>query len=285
MAEGSPGYEVLNGAATSFVSTHQTAFDIGRNNAMTYQQTITDYLIEWENTLTARVDVEAMEEQKLHKILEHYETKVYGLRKQVATMEKRKKSPNDKLMQKLGRNVEKLEDAWENHEKTASDLCNLLEEITQRGWKDLYPVIRASMHFHQDSARKESDVFATLSTVEEKLASIYNGFNSLDLTKKQSKDTSKMAILLLPNDEQTTHQFVDEECVDQSKKDEVIEYLEEEEDVDEKDEQQKIAGSGSLDSTTDAVSLEHEEEEEKEEDKVQERTPPSPTGVMHTIPA
>jgi hypothetical protein len=279
LAEGSPVYEALNGMA----------FAIGQNNAMMYQKKIIDYLIGWESTITARVDVDVVEVQKLHKILEHYETKVHGLRKKVATVEKKNKSPNAGLVQKLDRNIEKLEEAWKNHEKTASSLCNLLEEVTQRGWKDLYPVIRASMQFHQDCVRKESDIFAALSTIDETLTSIFNDSNSLDLSKKLFTDGFKMAAIpnLLPSKQQSTHQSV-EDCVDENEKVEVFEDLEEEEEVDEdEDKERENADCGSTGSPANAwVSFEHEEENNHQDKKqASHDAPPSPTGVMHTIPA
>jgi hypothetical protein len=69
-----------------------------------------------------------------------------------------------------------------------------------------------------------------------------------------------------------------EDIVDENEKDEVVEIVEDE--VDE-DEGHEIATSGSMDSSTDAVSLEHEGENQS---KAQE-APPSPTGVMHPMSA
>ncbi len=123
-----------------------------------YKNKIVKYAVEWESVVTARIDKEVEANDKLHSNLAHYTTKVEGLRKKTnkiieteqARAEKKKEEKKgsmaapavpERLRSKLERNESKLATAWQIYERSASDLCNLLEEVTAHGWNDLHPLL------------------------------------------------------------------------------------------------------------------------------------------------
>lgn len=129
--------------------------------AKSYDDEIVARCIDWERTVTTRVDAELEENSKLRVRYNHYLTKVDKLRsKSSASTDKSKDAP--KMGTRHSRNEEKLDTAWRSHEQSASSLYNLLEEVTQRGWKDLYRLVKASMQWEIDRESAEHAVFAKL---------------------------------------------------------------------------------------------------------------------------
>lgn len=151
----------------SFASIAQAASISTKHLAAEYQDQVVDYCIEWERIVTGRVDQGLKETSKLHARLMHYENKVEGLRKEVNTKEDTKKGASSKLKAKLERNESKLEAAWKNHERSASLLCNLLEQVTKRSWKDLAPLVLNSLQWEVERAAGQYDIFARLPTIGE----------------------------------------------------------------------------------------------------------------------
>jgi len=153
----------------SLVTVHQVAAEEAKRDAKLYQENVINYLLEWERIVMTKVDADLEEVHKLHERLNHYQGKIEKIRKRVNMMEDKLKITPKKLQEKLERNENKLEQAWKDHEKKASTTCNLLEEVTKRGWKDLYPVLKASMQWESDHAAHEYDVFALLPNVQNEL--------------------------------------------------------------------------------------------------------------------
>lgn len=124
------------GGALSLASVHQLALMSEKKGSDEYEKYILAYALEWEEIVTSRLDKEIKTVQQLQRRRLHYERKVVGLRKRTNNMEaKGKEKPH--LAEKLLRNEQKLADAFQSHEQRAAELCVLLEEATQNGWKDL----------------------------------------------------------------------------------------------------------------------------------------------------
>jgi len=136
--------------------------------AASYQDLVIDYLVEWERVTSSRVNQGVEETKKLHDRMNHYQTKVEGLRKKVHTKEDSPKgSIPQKLQEKLERNEKKLDQAWKEHERSASILCNLIEQVTARGWKDLAPLVLNNVQWEVDRTSGEYDIFARLPAMAE----------------------------------------------------------------------------------------------------------------------
>jgi hypothetical protein len=155
----------------SYMGVHETLSKQTKSAMKKYQNTIVDYVEEWDRVLTTRVEEEQKETQRLNGVLNHYQTKVEGLRMVVnKQLDKGKQSPV-RTTEKLSRNENKLKDAWEEHERAASRLCDLLQEATEHGWKDLYPLVVAMAKFDSEKSAEEQAILSKLDVVEALLLS------------------------------------------------------------------------------------------------------------------
>ena len=173
MSANTPIYYPVGGGAAkegdSFMASVQASSNAALAMASDYQDKIVDYCIEWERVVTSRGDEGIKETKKLHERLMHYDNKVEDLRRKVNDKEDSGKAVSVKLKEKLGRNELKLKSAWSAHESSASMLCNLLEQVTQEGWKDLAPLVLKCIRWEAERASEICDTFATLPVVAETL--------------------------------------------------------------------------------------------------------------------
>jgi hypothetical protein len=165
------------GDSSSVASINQQASTKAHEEAEIYQSTVIDYAIEWERIVTTRADFDLAETGKLHSKLNHYQNKVDSLRKSANAKETQGKASPARLTTKLERNEGKLNEAWKQHERSASKLCNLLEQVTERGWKDLYPLVLAMLDWEKARSSQDYDVFKRLPFVKEKLTTTYKAKN------------------------------------------------------------------------------------------------------------
>jgi hypothetical protein len=98
---------------------------------------IIEHLRKIEKVEVERVQIVLEQSEILRREVDHYFDKVTGLEKQY----NRSKAPNKDLANCLKRNKNKWKDAKRAYDDHTQDLCLLLEEITDRNWRDLFPVI------------------------------------------------------------------------------------------------------------------------------------------------
>jgi predicted nucleic acid-binding Zn-ribbon protein len=145
-----------------------------RDMSKRYQHEIIDYIVDLDNAIETRVDTEIKQVQELHKRLLHYETKTDKLRQKVRSKESKGKTELPaKKTEKLERNEDKLNRAWKLHEAKASRVCDLLEEVTVHGWKDLYHIIGRMLDFEKDYNDEKAKVTSRLPELKEQLEKIY----------------------------------------------------------------------------------------------------------------
>lgn len=142
------------------------------NASSNYQDTIIDYVTEWEAIVSKKVDSEVKYTQKLHKNLKHYEAKLEKLRKQVSSKEEKGGKAPPQMTEKLERNEIKLKDTWKEYEETATKTCHLLEEATKMGWKDLHPLIKAMIAFEYKRDTDEHALWGSLGNIKDKISKV-----------------------------------------------------------------------------------------------------------------
>jgi septal ring factor EnvC (AmiA/AmiB activator) len=191
---------------TSLASVHQLATEKAKVGAQEYQKKIINYATEWEHIVTTRVDEDMKNTNALHVTLNHYENKVDTLRKKVNAVENRGKESPSKLSEKLTRNEDKLKEAWKVHEESASRLCNLLDEITTGGWKDLYPLVTAALQWEVGRATGEHDVYGKLSEVEKGMTATFDEKASVPVVEQRA-ERPPAAVASEDGDSDTTGSF------------------------------------------------------------------------------
>jgi hypothetical protein len=203
MAKGSPIDEKIGSTESqdSFATVDHAIETRVQSDMQKFQRNIIDYALEWEDIVTTRVDSDLKDTTKLNERLNHYQNKVEGIRKKVNAKESklvsRGKDPSatpTKLNQKLERNEAKLNHAWKAHEASASKLCNLMEEATQRGWKDLFPLVKAAIDWQAETASGEYDIFARLPSVATELADLFE-------EKNQASEKNSSGVPLATDDD------------------------------------------------------------------------------------
>jgi hypothetical protein len=136
----------------SMTSVEKLAGVYAAKSAADYQQQVIDYIIEWTNTVTAKVDTELEAFDRFEEALYHYEVKVDDLRN------KSKGKENARLT----RNEQKLKDAGERRNDQLEKVCSLLKAITENSWKDLYPLVEQTMNWETNRLDGDIDTYGML---------------------------------------------------------------------------------------------------------------------------
>jgi hypothetical protein len=122
------------------VQTFETAQAI--SNQHEYQQHVVAYAETWEVVVTNTVEVLTKTVRKLQGDRDHYEKKVFGLRKQFNTLEAKGRSSPARAIVRLERNEAKLKEAFVKYETEACRLCSLIEAVTRQSWMELQALCR-----------------------------------------------------------------------------------------------------------------------------------------------
>ena len=143
-----------------------------KSYATKYQQFVIDYVIEWEKVVRTRIDAGIKKSEALRRDLDHYQKKTEGLRLEANKKMAQGKQVKSDAQEKLKRNEEKLLASKQTYNKVATDLCILMEEVTERSWRDLHPMLIKVAQFEITLANDQAKIFANLNTVVDTLKTI-----------------------------------------------------------------------------------------------------------------
>jgi hypothetical protein len=163
-SESVPKHEVC-----SYASIHHNLASRTKTYADKYGTFVINYAIEWDKIVTARVSTGLNEAEKLRRDLDHYQKKTESLRAGVGQVVAKGKQVDSKQEVKLGRNEEKLSKAKLEYNKVATNMCILIEEVTERAWKDIHPMLLKIAQFDAALSSDETKELSELNQVEEKL--------------------------------------------------------------------------------------------------------------------
>ncbi len=130
-----------------------------------YKQFVVDYAQEWYTTVTTRVGEGLKKAETMRVELSHYQSKVESLRQSANSTMAKGKQIDTKAAERLTRNEDKLIKTKEQTSRFINDLCLLMEEITERSWRDLHPLLVKCAQFETQVSGDESKAQATLSQV------------------------------------------------------------------------------------------------------------------------
>jgi hypothetical protein len=133
--------------------------------SLKFQRKVIQYCIDWQLEVSSRVERAKKETRYLLSRLAHYLKKVERLREKTA-------SSDDP---KLQRNVGKLQAAWSAHEVKSTQYSYILQEVTLRGWKELYPLLKNILQLEWERVQVEFDQMALvgLPGIEAQLDSLF----------------------------------------------------------------------------------------------------------------
>lgn len=104
--------------------------------------------------------------------VDHYQQKVESLRQTANQTMAKGKQIDNKSAEKLKRNEEKLLKIKESNTKFTAQLCLLTEEVTERAWRDLHPLLVKIAQFDVTLSADEAKAMASLNTVVSQLKKI-----------------------------------------------------------------------------------------------------------------
>lgn len=168
LSENSPLYDcagALGNQDTSYSAIHQRLNAKVQGYADKYTQFVVDYVIEWDKVITARVTTGLKTTEQHRRDLDHYQRKVEEMRGAANKILAKGKQVDDKTQEKLKRNEEKLIKAKELYNTTARDMCMVMEEATDRSWKDLHPILVKMAQFDMTLANDEAKALQELESV------------------------------------------------------------------------------------------------------------------------
>ncbi|MGK3739008.1 MAG: hypothetical protein ACI90V_005855 [Bacillariaceae sp.] len=145
-------------------------------NDQEYQIDVVDFVTEWEQIITERVESGLKRVRKLASDRLHYERKIETLRSKANELEIKGRTSPTAAVERLSRNEGKLKQAFTVHEKEASQLCALMESVTHEGYKDIYTLVKNYIKWEINRVGRENAITvqmsATLDSMSAKCAKV-----------------------------------------------------------------------------------------------------------------
>ena len=153
MSEESPASYATKANDTAMVESRKK--DLDRANE--FSSSVMDYFTLWQNTVTARINADYKMTDQLRRDADHYTDKVTSLKTQIDKLQSQAKPvPQDKT-EKLQRNEQKHQEAVGAYHRSAKHLILVMEELVDRSWRDLHPLILKLLQFDLDHHFDESE--------------------------------------------------------------------------------------------------------------------------------
>lgn len=169
--EGSPlAYSTSGSVPPSYKTVNSSISTASRCQEDQYEEKIIDYAIEWKKLVTLKFTSEYEEVQNSKRDVEHYTKKVTGLRGNRKRSKSNGKEVGTKLSEKLERNEEKLEQASKSYDKHKRSLLHLVDELVDKSWKDLFPLMILIFEFDVNNAQERAMVLSELHDVMKDLS-------------------------------------------------------------------------------------------------------------------
>ena len=174
------------------------ALDMKSDKAATmFFDDIITHVTSWEKAVSSRIRTERDDVDRLRQDVEHYDQKVQGLQSSVSKKETKGVEVQPRLREKLERNDEKLTLAKKDYEAHTKELLIYTEEVTERGWKDLIPVIMHLLKWEMETAEDVDVITSKMANLLEELKEVSSkeGFDGELFRIKALKDSVSSNLL------------------------------------------------------------------------------------------
>lgn len=145
----------------SFAGVQQSVYNLSKKYHEQYGHYIISYVENWERVVSQRIHGVLIHYRELQDIMTHYNKKVGGLLQKVD----KSKSVRHKLAEKLDRNEIKEMGAVEARDTVGEHLYLYIEEVMERAWRDVFPLLLRTCRFEADFSSAQASVLADLVTV------------------------------------------------------------------------------------------------------------------------
>lgn len=157
------------GDLLSYASLHISLNDKVKHYHEKYIEHVLKYTAEWDRVTSTRINANLKQTEKLRVDLDHYQKKVEDMRKSANSTLSKGKSVKEDTVSKLNRNEIKLVNSKKEYDRFVADLCALIEEVTERGWKDLHPLLVKVCQFDSAMSSEEAGIMRGMNEVVGKL--------------------------------------------------------------------------------------------------------------------
>jgi hypothetical protein len=152
-------------SVVSYLSIQESVAGKAKIYGQKYAQFVIDYAVEWEKVVTSRVDKGLKNAEQLRVELDHYQRKVESLRQVANATMAKGKQVDQKSAERLTRNEEKLVKVRETHNHFVASLCTLIDEVTDRSWRDLHPLLVKIAQFEVTLSGDEAKALSSLNAI------------------------------------------------------------------------------------------------------------------------
>lgn len=156
----------------SYLSIHAKVSDKSKSYISKYAQFVVEYVLEWEKVISGRISVGLKKAEELRRDLDHYQQKVESLRQSANVSMAKGKMVDSKTAERLSRNEEKFMKSKQEYDLFATDLCILIEEVTERSWRDLHPLLIKLAQFDMTMSDDESKMMGQMSKVVKEMKDV-----------------------------------------------------------------------------------------------------------------
>jgi hypothetical protein len=160
-----PSAEKSSDSVLSYLSIQEGVSGKAKMYTQKYAQFVIDYAIEWEKVVTSRVSKGLKNAEQMRVELDHYQRKVESLRQTANATMAKGKQVDQKSAERLTRNEEKLVKVRETHNSFIASLCTLIDEVTDRSWRDLHPLMVKIAQFEVTVSGDEAKALSSLNTI------------------------------------------------------------------------------------------------------------------------
>lgn len=164
-----PPDESAADSTSSYAAVHAALHKKSQLYLTKYPEHILRYAVEWERILSTRVSDWLRQSEKLRVDLDHYESKVEDLNKDINKTQNKGKNVSEKDIDKLKRNEAKFVQARQDYDTFVNDLCGYMEEVLDRGWRDLHPLLVKMAQFDGTFSSDEAKILQSINGVTQEL--------------------------------------------------------------------------------------------------------------------
>jgi len=162
-----------------------------------FTENVINYVEEWERIICVRVTKNIQEADDMRRDLDHYELKVKGLQVDLNKQKSKGYTIEPKASVRIKRNEEKLFQAREKYQYFVKELLRLLQEVTDRGWKDLHPLLLKLVQFDWSISNDEYKICSNLKIAADQLrdmAPIYGLKPETRINELSTKSAKELSI-------------------------------------------------------------------------------------------
>jgi len=157
--------------AESFAGVHLSAYNVSKKYHEQYGQYLITYVENWERVVSQRISGLLIHYRELQDNVSHYNKKVGTLLHKVD----KSKSVRVKLAEKLDRNEIKEMGAVEARDTVGEHLYLYIEEVMERAWRDVFPLLLRSCRFEADFNAAQASILSDLIVVSDKIQAVGEG--------------------------------------------------------------------------------------------------------------